>query len=140
MATESIFTMDTSSIKFGIGATSEIGFEMARLGATRVMVVTDPNLRDSDAGCPWHCFLEGRRAGRSPVRQRRRVEPTDASFHEAIAFATDGGFDGYVGIGGGSAIDTAKAANLYATYPADLLAYVNAPIGRRSRCLARSSR
>ena len=33
-------------------------------------------------------------------------------------------------VGGGSVIDTAKAANLYATYPADLLAYVNPPIGR----------
>jgi hydroxyacid-oxoacid transhydrogenase len=59
-----------------------------------------------------------------------RIEPTDASFKRAIEVATDGGFDGYVAVGGGSVIDTAKAANLYATYPADLLAYVNAPIGR----------
>src|SRR5690606_31077474 len=49
---------------------------------------------------------------------------------DAIAFATGGNFDGYVAVGGGSSIDTAKAANLYATWPADLLAYVNAPIGR----------
>ena len=58
-----------------------------------------------------------------------RVEPTDVSFKEAIEFAADGGFDGYVAVGGGSSIDTAKAADLYATYPADFLAYVNAPIG-----------
>jgi hydroxyacid-oxoacid transhydrogenase len=58
-----------------------------------------------------------------------RVEPTDASFKQAIAFAQDGNFDGCVAIGGGSSIDTAKVANLYSTYPADLLAYVNAPIG-----------
>ena len=58
-----------------------------------------------------------------------RVEPTDTSFLEAIAFAREGGFDGYVAVGGGSSIDTAKAANLYATYPAELLAYVNPPIG-----------
>jgi alcohol dehydrogenase class IV len=57
------------------------------------------------------------------------VEPTDASFLEAIAFAVDGRFDGYVSVGGGSSIDTAKAANLYATHPADLLDYVNAPVG-----------
>jgi hydroxyacid-oxoacid transhydrogenase len=59
-----------------------------------------------------------------------RIEPTDRSFEEAIAFALDGNFDGYVAVGGGSTIDTAKAANLYATYPtADFLDYVNPPIG-----------
>ena len=59
-----------------------------------------------------------------------QVEPTDSSFLEASAFARDGGFDGYVAVGGGSSIDTAKAANLYATYPDELLAYVNSPIGQ----------
>jgi hydroxyacid-oxoacid transhydrogenase len=59
-----------------------------------------------------------------------RVEPTDTSFKQAIQFATQGNFDGYVAVGGGSSMDTAKAANLYATYPNDFLAYVNPPIGR----------
>src|SRR5262249_45283606 len=58
------------------------------------------------------------------------VEPTDRSFHEAIAIAREGRFDSFVAVGGGSTIDTAKAANLYSTYPADFLDYVNAPIGR----------
>ena len=57
------------------------------------------------------------------------VEPTDVSFRAAAAFARDGRFDGYLSVGGGSVIDTCKAASLYATYPADLLVYVNAPIG-----------
>ena len=61
---------------------------------------------------------------------RVAIEPTDVSFREAIAFAQAGRFDGYVSVGGGSVIDTAKAANLYATYPAgDFMDYVNAPIG-----------
>ncbi len=129
VATETIFTMDSSSIKYGAGATAEIGFEMARLGATRVMVVTDANLSDSD---PVGVTLASLKAEGidAVLYDRTRVEPTDASFREAIAFATEGGFDGYVGIGGGSAIDTAKVANLYATWPADLLTYVNAPIGQ----------
>ena len=61
---------------------------------------------------------------------RVQIEPTDASFKEAIAFAVGEQVDAFVAVGGGSTIDTAKAANLYATYPADFLDYVNAPIGK----------
>lgn len=126
--TESIFTMDTSSIVFGAGATREVGFHMRRLGATRVLVVTDPSLTNSE---PIAITLASLRAEglHADLYDRTRVEPTDVSMLDAIAFATEGQYDGYVGVGGGSAIDTAKAANLYATWPADLLTYVNAPIG-----------
>ena len=125
---ETRFTMDTSSIKFGPGATREVGADMARLGARRVMVVTDGRLAAGEAVTTTLDAL--RREGIDAVLYDRvRVEPTDRSFLEAAAFATDGGFDGYVAVGGGSVIDTAKAANLYATYPAPLLTYVNAPIG-----------
>ncbi|CAN5474014.1 hydroxyacid-oxoacid transhydrogenase [soil metagenome] len=129
MTFESAFTMDTSSIKFGPGVTREVGADMAALGAKRVMVVTDPNLTHSEAVT---VTLEALRAeGIDAILfDRVRVEPTDASFNEAIQFAIDGNFDGYVAVGGGSSIDTAKAANLYATYPADLLTYVNPPIGK----------
>ncbi len=58
-----------------------------------------------------------------------RIEPTDASFRAAAAFARDAHVDGYVSVGGGSTIDTAKAANLYATHPAPFERYVNAPLG-----------
>jgi len=129
MTYETAFTMDTSSIKFGAGVTREVGADMAALGAQRVMVVTDPNLSNSETVA---VTLEALRAeGIDAVLfDRVRVEPTDTSFKEAIRFATEGNFDGYVGVGGGSSIDTAKAANLYATYPADFLTYVNAPIGQ----------
>jgi hydroxyacid-oxoacid transhydrogenase len=120
--------MDTSSIKFGPGATREVGADMARLGARRAMVVTDPRLAQGETVATTLESL--RREGIDAVLYDRvRVEPTDRSFLEAAAFATDGGFDGYVAVGGGSVIDTAKAANLYATFPAPLLTYVNAPIG-----------
>lgn len=128
MARETAFTMDTSSIKFGSGVTREVGVDMARLGAKRVMVVTDPRLSSSPTVETALASL--REAGLDPVLyDQSRVEPTDSSFKEAIQFATAGEFDGFVAIGGGSSIDTAKAANLYATYPAEFLTYVNPPIG-----------
>jgi hydroxyacid-oxoacid transhydrogenase len=129
VANETIFTMDTSSIKVGPGATRELGEDMRALGASRVMVVTDPRLARREPVAVALASL--RAAGIDAVLfDRVRVEPTDLSFKEAIRFATEGGFDGYVAVGGGSSMDTAKAANLYASCPADFLAYVNPPIGR----------
>ena len=122
------FTMDTSAIKFGPGATREVGADMARLGGRRVMVVTDPRLATGETIATALDAL--RREGIDAVLYDRvPVEPTDTSFMDATAFAADGGFDGYVAVGGGSVMDTAKAANLFATYPAPLLTYVNPPIG-----------
>ena len=128
MNLETAFTIDTSSVKFGPGVTQEVGYEMRRLGARRVMVVTDPNLRNSE---PVAVAMESLRDEGidATLFHRVQVEPTDLSFKEAIEFASEGGFDGYVAVGGGSSMDTAKAADLYATYPADFLAYVNAPVG-----------
>jgi hydroxyacid-oxoacid transhydrogenase len=128
MTHETAFTMDASSIKYGPGVTREVGHDMRALGATRVMVLTDPRLSTSE---PVSITIEALRAAglEAVIFDRVHVEPTDASFLDAIDAAMEGRFDGYVAVGGGSAIDTAKAANLYATHPAPLLTYVNLPIG-----------
>jgi hydroxyacid-oxoacid transhydrogenase len=128
MICETAFTMDASGIKFGPGATSELGYDMQQLGVKRAMLVTDPNLANSQPVAV--ALIALRAAGIDTVLfDQVRIEPTDASLKEAIRFAVEGRFDGYVAVGGGSSIDTAKAANLYATYPAGFLAYVNPPIG-----------
>ena len=128
MTFETAFNMETSGIKYGVGVTAELGWDMRRLGGTRVMVVTDPRMADSR---PVEVALKALRdMGIDTVMYDRvRVEPTDVSFQEAIAFASEGGFDGYVAVGGGSVMDTAKAADLYASYPADFMTFVNPPIG-----------
>ncbi len=126
--TETAFTIDTSSIKFGPGITGEAGYELDRLGASRVMVVTDPQMAGSAAVNTATNSLKQANVDFA-VFDRVSVEPTDVSFKEAIEFAVNGRFDGFLPVGGGSSIDTAKAANLYSTYPADFLEYVNAPIG-----------
>ncbi len=129
MKLETAFSMDTSSIKYGPGVTREIGWDMEEQGSHRVMVVTDANLTGSE---PVAVTLEAldKHGIDAVLFDQASVEPTDISFKEAIKFAEDGNFDGFVAVGGGSSMDTAKAANLYATYPAEFMTYVNPPIGK----------
>lgn len=110
MKLENAFTMDTSSIKYGFGVTREVGYDMKALGAKRVMVVTDPNLANSQTISITIEALHSQSVD-AGLYDQARVEPTDLSFKQAIEFATDGKFDGFVAVGGGSSIDTAKAAN-----------------------------
>ena len=60
-----------------------------------------------------------------------RVEPTDQSFQDAADFSKREQLDSFLAVGGGSVMDTTKAANLYSSDPgAEFLDYVNAPIGK----------
>lgn len=129
MVKETILTMSSANIKYGFGATREVGFDMKELGAKRVMVVTDQRLAHEE---PVVVTLEALKTEKidAVLYSNVRIEPTDHSLKEAVQFAVDGKFDGFIGVGGGSNMDTAKAANLYSTYPADFLTYVNAPIGK----------
>jgi hydroxyacid-oxoacid transhydrogenase len=129
MTFETAFTMDTSSIKFGPGVTKEVGYDMKKLGSKKVMVVTDPNLTDSDPVIVTLKALE-EEGIKAVLFDKVRVEPTDESFKTAIKFAMKGNFDGFLGVGGGSSMDTAKIANLFSTHPAEFLDYVNKPIGK----------
>jgi len=130
MPHEIAFEMAASSVRFGPGVTREVGMDLADLGAKNVLVVTDSVLRTL---APIQVTLESLETNRiaATVYDRVRVEPTDESFLDAIAFARQGSYDAIVAVGGGSTIDTAKAVNLYTTYPPnDFLDYVNPPIGK----------
>src|SRR5262244_1566042 len=129
MALEYAFEMAASSIRFGRGVTREVGMDLAEMKAQKVMVLTDSRLAKLQ---PVDTVLQSLRDNglTHALFDRVRVEPTDVSFRDAISFATEGGFDAFVAVGGGSTIDTAKAADLYASHPADFLDYVNAPIGK----------
>ena len=129
MPTETIIPLSTTPTKFGYGATEELGFELARLGLKRVVVVTDPNIVETGLPSKVEKILAD--GGIEAERYYEvGIEPTDISFKKAIEFLKGKVFDGFVAIGGGSVIDTTKAMNLYGTYPADLLDYINAPIGK----------
>lgn len=129
MANETAFNMGASNIRFGQGATNEIGMELADRGAREILVVTDANLSALEPVSNVIAALEKENL-QYTVFDRVRIEPTDQSLKAAISFAMEHPCDAVIAIGGGSVIDTAKAANLYSTYPADFLDYVNAPIGK----------
>ncbi len=125
---DTAFSIDASHLLFGPGVLKEAGDHARALGMKRLALFTDKGV----AKLPFMETVTSslRAAGVDfAVYDEVAVEPTDVSFKAAAKFATEGRFDGFLSLGGGSVMDTCKAANLYATYPADFLAYVNAPIG-----------
>jgi alcohol dehydrogenase class IV len=126
---ETVFTMETTPLKFGAGATTEVGYDLKRLGVRRPLLITDRGLvRTGLADRVCHVLREADLA--ADLYDDVHVEPTDASW-EAIADYVQGrDYDGFVAVGGGSVIDSAKAANLFTTHPAPLTNYLNKPIGQ----------
>ncbi|HEX2175071.1 MAG TPA: hydroxyacid-oxoacid transhydrogenase [Nocardioidaceae bacterium] len=125
---ESVFTWGAPPLKFGTGALQEIGLEVAATGAASCLVITDAGVRAT--GIPDQVRDHVVAAGvKAELFDRVAVEPTDESIEEAVAFAREGDWDCFVAVGGGSAMDTAKAVNLLTTHPGELLDYVTPPIG-----------
>ena len=127
---ESIFTWGAPPLKFGPGASDEIGFDMAQYGARRVLLLTDPGVAASGVA---HRIADAMRRYdiTCEIFDGVHVEPTDDSMHKAGEYARgQGPWDGFVAVGGGSAIDTAKAVNLLTSSTGELMDFVNKPIGR----------
>src|SRR5882724_9631105 len=126
---ETIFTWGAPPLKFGAGAADEIGFEMSGYGVHRVLIVTDSGV--NALGAPQRIADNLRRYKiESEIFDGVHVEPTDDSMNKAVEYArAQGDWDGFVAVGGGSAIDTAKAINLLTSNPGELMDYINKPIG-----------
>jgi alcohol dehydrogenase class IV len=126
------FTVGMPTFTFGAGCLAEAGEQARELSLKRVALFTDRGLAELPHVAKVRASLAD--AGVDAVTYDEvSIEPTTESFKAAARFATEGRFDGYVSVGGGSVIDTCKAANLYATHPADFMSYVNAPIGGGQR-------
>jgi hydroxyacid-oxoacid transhydrogenase len=127
---ENIFTYGAPALKFGPGASDEIGFDLSQYGVQRVLVVTDPGV--AATGGPQRVADQMAQFGiTAQVFDGVHVEPTDESMKQAVAYArSTGPWDAFVAVGGGSSIDTAKAINLMLTNPGELEDYINVPVGR----------
>jgi alcohol dehydrogenase class IV len=125
---ETVFTWGAPPLVFGRGAFDEIGHHAAALGLRRVAIVTDRSLAALGVLDRASRLLAG--AGlTSSAYSEVHIEPTDGSLADAGAWAREARPDGYVAVGGGSVIDTAKAMNLLATNDGELHEYLNPPIG-----------
>lgn len=126
---ESIFTWGAPPLKFGSGAIGEVGFDLAQFGVRRAAVVSDAGV--TALGYPARAVESLEAAGiATALFDGVHVEPTDQSIEAAVAWArAEGPFDGFVAVGGGSAIDTAKAMSLLTSNPGELTDYLNRPIG-----------
>jgi hydroxyacid-oxoacid transhydrogenase len=125
---ETIFTMEATPVKYGPGAVDEAGWELERLGVRRAFLVTDPGVAAAGHADRVRASIEASGI-EVVVYDGARVEPTLASLEDACAAAQESGADGFVSVGGGSAIDTAKVADLVVSHPAAVMDYVNPPVG-----------
>lgn len=125
---ETVFTMEATPIKYGRGAAEEVGWEVKRLRMNRVMLVSDPGVIQAGITGRIVELIEAEGVD-VEVWDRSRVEPTADSLQAAADFAREGEFDGFVAVGGGTSIDTAKVSDLIATHGGEIMDYVNAPVG-----------
>ncbi|MFT6157341.1 MAG: hydroxyacid-oxoacid transhydrogenase [Neolewinella sp.] len=122
------FTIMMPKLTFGRGCLREVGERVAARGYRKVALFTDPYLKEGPyvATATQSLVAQGIRV---EVFSDIRIEPDDVSILNGATFIKEGDFDCVVSVGGGSAMDTAKAAMLYALFPSDFTDYFGAPVG-----------
>ncbi|MDS0477018.1 hydroxyacid-oxoacid transhydrogenase [Natrinema sp. 1APR25-10V2] len=114
-------------VKFGNGATEELGDEIATRNVSSVLIVTDEQLREAGvvetvrASVPDDVDVD--------VFDGVEPDPDVGVYESAIETATELDPDGIVGVGGGSSLDVAKVSGALAPTDRDVLEYVAPPIG-----------
>ena len=108
-------------IRFGQGARRCLAAELERSGIRRPLVVTDPGVR---AAGLVELVLEHRgERDLPPLFDGVTAEPGEREVEHARAAYLDAGCDGLIGLGGGAALDVAKAARLLIHHPGPLDQY-----------------
>ena len=86
LPTETVFVMEMSPIKFGLGAMEEVGFDASRLGIRKALIFTDRHLAELGLPERVRALLE-EQGVKADVWDGVEVEPTDRSMEEAGEYA-----------------------------------------------------
>ncbi|HVJ36124.1 MAG TPA: iron-containing alcohol dehydrogenase [Terriglobia bacterium] len=100
-----------TSVKFGCGRISELADHCKALGMKRPLLITDPGLADLPM---VKQAIERNKAAGLPTGLFSQVQgnPTGKNVEDGVKAFKDGGHDGVIAFGGGSALDAAKAVAL----------------------------
>jgi alcohol dehydrogenase len=112
-ATTFEFSIASNGIVFGRGTSRQVGQRAKGIGARRVLLTTDKQVRAAGLLDPVEQSL--REAGLEvAVFDEISTEPTFDAVHAGVRFLSQGDFDTIVALGGGSTIDSSKAFALLA--------------------------
>jgi len=121
IAMSSTFSFPTRVV-YGPGCRQELPELLAEWNPRRVLIVTDAGITKVGLHMPITTLLD--RAGIAWVlTDAVEPNPVERNVNEATAFYRQHGCDLIIGLGGGSALDVAKAVRLRATHPLPLVEY-----------------
>jgi len=128
LPTDTVWDLQMSRIKFGYGVASEIGYDLKSLGIGNCLIITDPVM--SSIGILDKIMQPIQEQGINvTVWDRVEPEPSLQSMQDCIDNFKDSKFDGFVALGGGSSIDSAKVVDFVLTHGGKILNYVAPPLG-----------
>lgn len=137
LPTDTIWDLQMSRIKFGSGVASEIGYDLKQLGIRNCLIVTDPILVQIGTVDKIKQSIEEQGIDIA-VWDHVEPEPSLNSMQDCIDNFKDSIFDGFVAVGGGSSIDSAKVIDLVLTHGGKILDYMAPPFGEGKKILGPS--
>ena len=111
-----------TQIQFDFGAISLLQSECERVGIQRPMLVTDAGVRA--AGLVDRVLAQLKDPKSVQVYDQTPPNPHEAAVRDALAMYKQGKFDGMIAVGGGSAMDLAKAVAVCAVHPGPLKHFI----------------
>ncbi len=128
LPTDTVWELQMSRIKFGYAVSSEIGYDLKRLGLRNILIISDKVL--TQIGTVDNIIQYIKEKGiQVTIWDKVEPEPSLNSMQDCIDNFKESSFDGFVAIGGGSCIDSAKVVDFVLTHGGEILDYVAPPLG-----------